>query len=82
MRLATIRTATGNRAVRMDATGAVETGEADVGALLERPDWAEHAAAAAGPARPLERLDYAPLARSWEKIICVGPNYRDHEAAR
>lgn len=78
MRLATIRTATGNRAVRVDATAAVETGEADVRGLLERPDWAEHAAAAAGPAHPLDGLDYAPLVPSPEKIICVGLNYRDH----
>ncbi len=55
MRLATIRTATGNRAVRVDADAAVETGEADVRALLERPDWAEHAAAAAGPGRTRSR---------------------------
>ncbi|MBC8091765.1 MAG: 2-hydroxyhepta-2,4-diene-1,7-dioate isomerase, partial [Pseudonocardia sp.] len=38
MRLATIRTATGTRAVRVDDTTAVETGDADVRALLERPD--------------------------------------------
>src|ERR1700754_1024997 len=78
MKLATIRTATGNRAVRVDANAAVETGEADVRALLERPDWAEHAAVAAGPSHPLEGLDYAPLVPSPEKIICVGLNYRDH----
>jgi acylpyruvate hydrolase len=78
MRLATIRTATGNRAVRVDADAAVETGEADVRALLERPDWAEHAAAAAGPSHELATLDYAPLVPSPEKIICVGLNYRDH----
>jgi acylpyruvate hydrolase len=78
MRLATIRTATGNRAVRVDADAAVETGEADVRALLERPDWAEHAAAAAGPVHALGDVDYAPLVPSPEKIICVGLNYRDH----
>src|SRR5919107_907586 len=78
MRLATIRTATGNRAVRVDATGAVETGEADVRGLLERPDWAAHAASAAGPSHSLDGLDYAPLVPSPEKIICVGLNYRDH----
>src|ERR1700754_1451502 len=78
MKLATIRTATGNRAVRVDANVAVETGEADVRALLERPDWAEHAAAAPGPQPPLGSLDYAPLVPSPEKIICVGLNYRDH----
>jgi acylpyruvate hydrolase len=78
MRLATIRTATGNRAVRVDAGAAVETGDADVRALLERPDWAERAAAAAGPSHPRDGLDYAPLVPSPEKIICVGLNYRDH----
>jgi acylpyruvate hydrolase len=82
MRLATIRTATGTRAVRLDGTGAddtaVETGDADVRALLERPDWAAHAGAAAGPAHPVGGLDYAPLVPSPEKIICVGLNYRDH----
>ncbi|MEJ3656322.1 fumarylacetoacetate hydrolase family protein [Actinomycetes bacterium KLBMP 9759] len=84
MRLATIRTATGTRAVRVDlgADGAggtaTETGDADVRALLERSDWAGHAAAAAGPSHPVEGLDYAPLVPSPEKIICVGLNYRDH----
>ena len=85
MRLATIRTATGTRAVRVDlaagsANGgtAVETGDADVRALLEHPDWAERAATAAGPAHPVDGLDYAPLVPSPEKIICVGLNYRDH----
>lgn len=78
MRLATVRTATGLRAVRVDETAAVETGEVDVRALLERPDWAEHAASAAGPSHALDGLDYAPLVPSPEKIICVGLNYRDH----
>ncbi|QYN33434.1 fumarylacetoacetate hydrolase family protein [Pseudonocardia sp. DSM 110487] len=78
MRLATIRTATGNRAVRVDETAAVETGDADVRALLERPDWTAHAAAAAGPSHPLDGLHYAPLVPAPEKIICVGLNYRDH----
>jgi acylpyruvate hydrolase len=78
MRLATIRTATGHRAVRADGDRAVETGDADVRALLERPDWAEHAATAAGPSHALDGLDFAPLVPSPEKIVCVGLNYRDH----
>ena len=78
MRLATIRTATGHRAVRVDGDTAVETGEADVRALLERPDWAEHAAAADGPVHEASTLDHAPLVPAPEKIICVGLNYRDH----
>ncbi len=82
MRLATIRTATGTRAVRVDAGAgrAVETGDADVRALLERPDWPAHAAAAAGPVHPVDGLDYAPLVPEPEKILCVGQNYRDHIA--
>ena len=39
MRLATIRTAAGHRAVRVDDGAAVETGDADVRALLTHPDW-------------------------------------------
>ena len=78
MKLATIRTATGTRAVRIDDATAVETGDADVRALLEHPDWRSHASAAAGPTHPVEGLDYAPLVPSPEKIVCVGLNYRDH----
>ncbi|GAY07739.1 fumarylacetoacetate hydrolase family protein [Pseudonocardia sp. N23] len=78
MRLATIRTATGTRAVRVDESSAVETGDADVRALLEHPDWVHRAATAAGPAHPVADLDYAPLVPSPEKIVCAGLNYRDH----
>ncbi|GAA1849434.1 fumarylacetoacetate hydrolase family protein [Pseudonocardia ailaonensis] len=78
MRLATIRTAAGTRAVRVDERTATETGDADLRALLSRPDWATHAAAAAGPSHPVEGLDYAPLVPAPEKIVCVGLNYRDH----
>jgi acylpyruvate hydrolase len=80
MRLATIRTATGTRAVRVDPDRAVETGDADLRALLERPDWPDRAAAAAGPTHDVSGLDHAPLVPSPEKIICVGLNYRDHIA--
>jgi acylpyruvate hydrolase len=82
MRLATIRTAAGHRAVRVDdgAPGgvAVETGDADVRALLTHPEWRDRAAAAAGPSHALDTVDYAPLVPAPEKIICVGLNYRDH----
>lgn len=78
MRLATIRTAAGTRAVRADGDTAVETGDVDLRALLEQPDWAARAAAANGPAHAVADLDYAPLIPVPEKIICVGLNYRDH----
>lgn len=79
MRLATIRTAEGTVAVRVDATGeAVETGASDVGALLAEPGWAARAAAADGRRHPVAGLDHAPLVPRPEKIICVGLNYRRH----
>lgn len=78
MRLATIRTAEGTRAVRVEADEAVETGDADVGALLAGADWAARAASADGPRHELSVVDYAPLVPSPEKIICVGLNYRTH----
>ncbi|MGC8511845.1 MAG: fumarylacetoacetate hydrolase family protein [Acidimicrobiales bacterium] len=78
MRLATIRTTSGNRAVRIDSDHAVETGQEDVGALLREADWAEVAAGASGRAYPLSGIQYAPLIPRPGKIICVGINYRAH----
>lgn len=80
MRLATIRTEAGSRAVRLDGDIAVETGDVDVRGLLEHPQWRERAASAQGLGHPVDSLDYAPLIPSPEKIICVGFNYRDHLA--
>lgn len=78
MRLATIRTPSGNRAVRVDPDQAVETGHVDVGALLAEGDWIEIAADASGRAHPLRELQYAPLIPRPGKIICVGINYKAH----
>ncbi len=78
MRLATIRTAGGTRAVRVDEDAAVEVGHTELGGLLRRPDWRAEAAAADGPRHALDGLDYAPPVPSPEKIVCVGLNYRSH----
>jgi acylpyruvate hydrolase len=78
MRLATIRTATGTRAVRVDGDRAVETGHADVGELLAVADWRAAAEAADGPAHDRSGLDYAPVVPRPGKIICVGVNYGNH----
>ena len=78
MRLATIRTPAGTRAVRVDDDAAVETGHSDVGALLADPGWREVAAAADGPRHAVDGLDFATLVPSPEKVFCVGLNYRDH----
>jgi acylpyruvate hydrolase len=78
MRLATIRTVSGARAVRVDSDRAVETGHNDVVDLLADPDWREVSARASGPGHDLASLDYAPVVGRPEKVICVGLNYRNH----
>ncbi|HWL45721.1 MAG TPA: fumarylacetoacetate hydrolase family protein [Ilumatobacter sp.] len=78
LRLATIRTDDGTRAVRLDADAAVETGHADVGELLTDPQWRE--LVADGPRHDLGSLDFATLVTQPEKVICVGLNYKDHIA--
>lgn len=80
MRLATIRTPAGNRAVRVDDDDAVETGHTDVGRLLADPQWRSVAAAADGARHAVDSLDFAPLVPNPEKTICVGLNYLDHIA--
>lgn len=77
MKLATIRTTDGTRAARLDDQGYVELGEAHVGALLDRADWAAHAATATGPAHPRDTA-LAPVVPRPGKILCVGLNYRNH----
>jgi acylpyruvate hydrolase len=78
MRLATIRTPDGTRAVRIDAGSAIELAANDVGALLAAPDWRHVAATASGTEHDLAAVDYAPLVPRPEKIVCVGLNYRRH----
>jgi len=78
MRLATIRSAGGTRAVRVEATEAVEIGPADLVEVLADPQWRHTAAGASGARHGTDGLDYAPLVVSPEKIICVGLNYRAH----
>jgi acylpyruvate hydrolase len=80
MRLATIRTGNGTRAVRLDGATAVETGHADVGSLLQDSQWRSVAQRAQGPSHPAETLDYAPVVPNPGKIICVGINYGTHIA--
>lgn len=78
MKLATIRTASGTAAVRVDDSGATELGAADLGTFLARPDWRAAAQAADGARHELAGLNYAPLIPQPEKIFCVGLNYRTH----
>lgn len=78
MRLATLRTPEGTRAVRVDGDTLVDLGAPDVGAFLARPDWAEAAAAATGPTYPAGGAELATLVPTPSKVVCVGLNYRTH----
>lgn len=78
MRIATIRTADGTRAVRQDGDVLVDIGAADVGELLARDSWREDAASSGGVTHALDGADFATLVPSPSKVICVGHNYTDH----
>ncbi|MFE2936286.1 fumarylacetoacetate hydrolase family protein [Streptomyces sp. NPDC059278] len=78
MKLATIRTSAGTRAVRLDGDSLVDLGYADLGALFAEADWQARAAAASGTTYPVEGADFAPVVPDPSKIICVGHNYTNH----
>lgn len=78
MKLATIRTAEGTRAVRVDGTSLVDLGAPDVAAVLATDGWAESAAAATGTTYDAAGADFAPLVPRPGKVVCVGLNYRNH----
>jgi acylpyruvate hydrolase len=81
VKLATIRTAHGTRAVRVDGDALVELGHDDVGELLRaEPDAIARAAGVSGPEHALDGADFAPVVRDPGKIVCVGVNYADHIA--
>lgn len=78
MKLATARLGGTTVAVRVDGETAVELGYPDVGALLARPDWRDHARDATGASHTVADLDLAPVVPAPEKMLCVGLNYRSH----
>jgi len=79
MRLATVRTASGTRAARVNADESITLlNHRSVRELLEDPDWEAMAADTSGPSAPLAEADLAPVVPSPDKIICVGANYRTH----
>ncbi|MFJ8919925.1 fumarylacetoacetate hydrolase family protein [Streptomyces sp. NPDC102415] len=78
MKLATIRTADGTRAVRLDGEVHVDLGYADLGELFAEPDWHDRAAAASGTTYPAGGADFAPVVPRPSKVICVGHNYTNH----
>ncbi|MFF9571596.1 fumarylacetoacetate hydrolase family protein [Streptomyces sp. NPDC014685] len=78
MKLATLRTTTGTRAVRLDGEVHVDLGYADLGELFARDDWQAEAAAATGPTYPVSGADFAPVVPNPSKVVCVGHNYTNH----
>ena len=79
MKLATIRTANGTRAVRVEGEEFVDLGCSDVGALLAREGWRE-LAAAEGPRSSAANANFATLIPHPPKVLCQGLNYRMHLA--
>lgn len=77
MRLATVRTGSGTRAVRIEGEQYTELAAPDVGTFLTRPEWRAEAASAV-PDRPVTGLGFAPVVPRPGKIVCVGLNYRNH----
>jgi acylpyruvate hydrolase len=78
MKLSTIRTAAGTRAVRLDGGKLVDLGYPDLGALLAEPDWRAEAADATGRTYEVDGADFAPVVPRPSKVICVGHNYANH----
>jgi acylpyruvate hydrolase len=76
MKLATVRTAEGTRAVGVEADRYVDLGYPDVRRLLEAPGWQE-IAAGDGPSLPLD-TPLAAVIPEPGKALCVGLNYRSH----
>lgn len=77
MRLATIRTKSGTRAARLDASVLTPLAASDVGRLLASPIGDASWEPAEEPV-PLSEAEFAPLVPRPEKIVCVGLNYRSH----
>ena len=73
MRWATIRTADGTHAVRVDGNMLVELAARDVAEMLTRGDVPE-----TGAVHDAAAADYAPVVTHPGKVICQGLNYRSH----
>ncbi|MQY33804.1 hypothetical protein SRB17_17690 [Streptomyces sp. RB17] len=77
MKLATIRTADGTRAVRLDGEVLVDLGYSDLGELFAEADWRSKAAAS-GTTYPVQGAGFAPVVPNPSKVVCVGHNYTNH----
>jgi acylpyruvate hydrolase len=78
MKLSTIRTESGTRAVKVEGDRLVDVGADDLGAFLATSGWRERAESAQGPSYPLDGAVFAPLVPQPSKVVCVGLNYKNH----
>ena len=78
MRFATLRTASGTTAARLDGDSLVPLDATDVGALLATGNPGAVAERAGAAPVPAAGADLAPVVTRPSKIICVGLNYRTH----
>ncbi len=80
MRLATIRSAQGTFAARVetDTTAVKIEGYASVGDLLQAENWREIAEGASGETVTFGESDLEAVVPAPRKIVCVGLNYANH----
>lgn len=78
MRFATIRTAAGTTAARLDGDVLIPLDAADAGTLLAAGDPGSAAPAVGAAPVPVADADFAQIVTAPSKIICVGLNYRTH----
>lgn len=78
MKLATIRTGNGTRAVRLDGDTLVDLGFAELGQLLAQENWQELAAASSETTYAADGADFAPVVPQPSKVVCCGHNYTNH----
>jgi acylpyruvate hydrolase len=78
MRVATIRTAAGTTAARLDGDQLVPLAAADVGELLARGGLAAAGERPGASPVPAGQASFAPVIPRPAKVLCVGVNYRAH----
>jgi acylpyruvate hydrolase len=78
MRFATIRTAAGTTAARLDGDVLIPLDAADLGGLLAAGDPGSVPATVGAAPIPVADADFAQVVTSPSKIICAGLNYRTH----
>jgi acylpyruvate hydrolase len=78
MRFATVRTASGTSAARLEGDDLVLLNSSDVGALLAEGDLDRAGHDEAGGSIKVADADFATLVTRPSKVFCVGLNYRSH----